>query len=99
MELLREWFLWGESDLFFFGIGIIIIFALFPIKLKKRENGGIIGGCFIIYAVCELVVTFWFQNWMFTYICLFVGGIALSVALGRIIRAMILCWPLRKKKS
>lgn len=86
MELLREWFLWGESDLFFYGIGIIAISGLLPLNPKKQKNYWIIGGCFIVYVVCELVVTFWFRNWLFAFICLFVGGIALSIALGRIIK-------------
>ncbi len=86
MELLREWFLWGESDLFFYGIGIIIISGLFPLNPKKQKNYWIIGCCLMVYVVCELVVTFWFRNWLFAYICLFVGGIALSIALGRIIK-------------
>ncbi len=87
MELLREWFVWGESDLFFYGIGIIVVTMLLPWAQKKsRKNYGIIVSCLIVYGVCELIVTFWFQNWLRAYICLFVGGIALSIAIGRIIK-------------
>lgn len=84
MELLREWFVWGESDLFFYGICIIIIAALLPWKPEKsQKNKCVIAVCLAIYAVCELVVTFWFQNWFCAYICLFSGGIAFSIAVGR----------------
>lgn len=89
MELLREWFLWGESDLFFLGVGILILSMLFPwAQNKNRKNGWIIAGCMVVYGICELVVTFFFQNWLRAYLCLFVGGIALSIALGRIIKAI-----------
>ena len=85
MELLREWFLWGESDLFIFGVIIIVIAAFFPLRLEKnRKNRIIIVACLAIYAMCELVVTFWFQNWLRAYVCLFLGGIAFSIAAGRI---------------
>lgn len=95
MELMKEWFLWGESDLFFYGIGVIIISGLLP----QQKNNWITGGCFAVYAVCELVVTFRFQNWLFAYICLFAGGIALSIGVGRMIRTMVSFWLLHKKKS
>ena len=35
MELLREWFIWGESDLFIYGVIIIVIAAFFPLRLEK----------------------------------------------------------------
>lgn len=85
MELLREWFWWGESDLFFLGIGLIVFSALVPWK-KNRANYMIIAACFALYALCEFEVTFDFNNWLLGYICLFLGGAVLSAALGRIIR-------------
>lgn len=85
MELLREWFWWGESDLFFLGIGLIVISALVPWK-KNRANYVIIAACFALYVLCELEVTFDFKNWLLGYTCFFLGGAALSAALGRIIR-------------
>ena len=51
MELLREWFMWGESDLFIFGVIIIVIAAFFPLRLEKnRKNRIIIVACLAIYA-------------------------------------------------
>lgn len=87
MELLREWFIWGESDLFIYGIIIIAISAFFPLKLEKRKrNYFVIAVCLTIYVVCEIVVTFWFQNWLRAYVCLFLGGIAFSIAVGRMVK-------------
>lgn len=87
MELLREWLVWGESDLFFYGIGLIVISAFLPWKANKSlKNYLIIAACIIVYGICELVVTFWFQNWLRGYICLFVGGTTLSIAIGRFIK-------------
>lgn len=85
MELLKEWFWWGESDLFFWGIGLIVISALVP-PMKKRADCVIVTACFALYVLCELEVSLDFNNWLLGYICLFLGGAALSAALGRIIR-------------
>ena len=30
MEIFREWFVWGESDLFFPGVILLLIFVLLP---------------------------------------------------------------------
>lgn len=96
MGLLQEWFLWGESDLFFYGVAIILISIFFPWKKeKKRRHYLIILICLIVYGISELVVTFWWQNWMCTYVCLFAGGIAFSIALGRIIK---MCWSKIRKR-
>ena len=38
MELLRGWFIWGESDLFIFGVIIIVIAAFFPLRLEKNRK-------------------------------------------------------------
>ena len=90
MQLLREWFIWGESDLFFYGIAIILLSALFPWKGEKpRRHVLIILICLAVYVGSELVVTFWWHNWLYAYLCLFLGGIGFSIALGRLIR---LCW-------
>lgn len=87
MELFREWFIWGESDLLIYGVIIIVIAAFFPLRHeKRRKNRIIIAVCLAIYAMCELVVTFWFQNWLRAFVCLFLGGIALSIAVGRIVK-------------
>ena len=87
MEILKEWFVWGESDLFLYGIGIVIFSALLPCReAAKRKNCGMIACLLVIYAICESVVTLWPQNWFYGFLCLFLGGIALSAAIGRILR-------------
>lgn len=97
MELLREWFLWGESDLFFYGICMIIVAAFLPWKYgKDRKNYRIIAASFTIYFVCELTVTFWFQNWFRAYICLFLGGAAFSTGIGRTAKMIWLKFLCRK---
>ena len=89
MELAKEWFLWGESDLFIYGIRLIVFAAIFSRTENKVKNRRNIIICLIIYALCELIVTFWFHNWTVGYISLFIGGIALSMALGRIIKTIL----------
>ena len=87
MELLREWFVWGQSDLFFYGVIIIAVAALLPLRAEKqRWDRILITACLMVYVVCELVVTFWSQNWARGYLCLFLGGIAFSIAVGRLFK-------------
>lgn len=90
MEILREWFLWGESDLFFVGVAFVIVFILLPWKIENNALNylSILIGL-VLYALAELVVSVWYPNAMSAYICLFVGGFALSAAVGRVLR---LCW-------
>lgn len=41
MELAKEWFLWGESDLFIYGIILIVFAAIFSRtenKVKKSKK-------------------------------------------------------------
>lgn len=89
MELAKEWFLWGESDLFIYGIILTVFAAVFSKTENKVKNLKLLILCLSIYAVCELVVTFWFHNWTVGYISLFMGGTALSLALGRIIKTVL----------
>ena len=96
MELAKEWFLWGESDLFIYGMILIAFSAIFSKTENKSKNIRTIILCLIIYAICELIVTFWFHNWTLAYISLFTGGIALSLALGRIIKTALV-YVSRKK--
>ena len=88
MELFKEWFLWGESDLFIYGIALIVFAAIFSGTENRVKNRRYIIVCLIIYAICELIVTFWFHNWTLGYISLFAGGIALSLSLGRMIKTV-----------
>ncbi|MCD8054447.1 MAG: hypothetical protein LUF00_10525 [Lachnospiraceae bacterium] len=87
MLLLREWFVWGESDLFIYGVLMIVVSALLPFHRENvKDNYNFIATCLAIYAICEVVVTLGPPNWTLLIICLFAGGIALSIALGRIVR-------------
>ena len=52
MELLREWFIWGESDLFIFGVIIIVIAAFFPLRLEKKRKNRIISRCGLPCNIC-----------------------------------------------
>lgn len=89
MELAKEWFLWGESDLFIYGMILIVFAAIFSKTENKAKNLRMIILCLIIYAICELIVTFLFHNWTLGYISLFIGGVALSLALGRMIKTAL----------
>ncbi len=87
MEILREWFLWGESDLFFYGMIIILIAVLFPWRYEKQQKHYlIIILCLITYGISEWVVTCWSKSWLLAFLFLFIGGIALSIAIGRILK-------------
>ena len=46
MELLREWYLWGESDLFLYGVIIIALSAIAP-GAGRPHSGRLTVGCLI----------------------------------------------------
>lgn len=92
MEIFQEWFVWGESDLAYFGVGILLLFILLPWReYQKKQNGILIAGAFVVYAICEGIVSYACPSGVWEYVFLFVGGAALAVALGRVIR-MIWSW-------
>ena len=74
MEIFRAWFVWGESDLFFPG--------------EKKRNAILIICSVVVYWVCETIVSYYPPGGALQYILLFVGGIALAITYGRVIRCV-----------
>ena len=85
MQIFKEWFFWQESDLFFFGIGIILICILLPWK-KNRKNYAIILICFLAYILSELAAALPKTDMLGAILSIFAGGIGISIAIGRCIR-------------
>ena len=82
MELLTEFF---ESGLLYIGIGIALLSALLPWKNAKR-NYTVAAICLAVYLLAELTVPVLTTNNLIVILSLFLGGIALSVAVGRIVK-------------
>lgn len=92
MEIFQEWFVWGESDLAYFGVGILALFILLPWRENQRkQNGVFIAVTLVVYGICEGIVSYARPSWGVGYVLLFVGGVALAMALGRVVR-MIWSW-------
>ena len=81
MEIFKEWFVWGESDLFFPGVILLLIFVLLPWREGEKKRNA-------IYWVCETIVSYYPPGGALQYILLFVGGIALAITYGRVIRCV-----------
>ena len=89
MEIFKEWFVWGESDLFFPGVILLLIFVLLPWREGEKKRNAIVIICaMVIYWVCETIVSYYPPGGAFQYILLFVGGIALAITYGRVIRCV-----------
>ena len=56
MEIFRAWFVWGESDLFFPGVILLLIFVLLPWREGEKKRNAILIICsVVVYWVCESV--------------------------------------------
>ena len=88
--ILEEWFHWGESDLFFVGIGLILAGVLLPFHKESPKRHlfralALIG----IYLLAELALSFLPRSYMSELALLFLGGGCLSIGCGRLVRWVI----------
>lgn len=90
MEILQEWFLPGESDLLGIGLVLILISALIPWEKAKHRGNWFLLGCALIYCLSEVFMAFLGANYSVAFLALFVGGAALSLALGGVLRKGVL---------
>ena len=89
MEIFRAWVVWGESDLFFPGVILLLIFVLLPWREGEKKRNAILIICsVVVYWVCETVVSYYPPGGALQYLLLFVGGIALAITYGRVIRCV-----------
>lgn len=96
MEILREWFLPGESDLLGAAILLIAFAALAPWEKTRQWSGWFIVGCVLIYGGCEALAAFWGQSYGVAFFALFLGGGALCLAIGSLLRKGVLAlWKRR----
>ena len=83
MEIFRAWFVWGESDLFFPGVILLLIFVLLPWREGEKKRNAILIICsVVVYWVCETIVSYYPPGGALQYLLLFVGGIALAILFG-----------------
>ncbi len=96
LNVFPEWFIYGESDLFFFGVGLILVGFLLPWRreTQKRHITWMVV-LFAAYLASEAVLHFLPGNYMAEFAMVFLGGGCLAVAAGRLIRWLYVL--LRKK--
>lgn len=104
MTILAEWFHYGESDLFFIGIAIIVVSILFPVYRNKMKNSWFrVLIYFAIYAISEVVASFIWKyisiSWTVIFLLLFIGGASLSITVGRTIRLLLTYFVGMKSKQ
>ena len=90
LNVFPEWFIYGESDLFFFGVGLILVGILLPWRreTQKRHITWMVV-LFAAYLASEAVLHFLPGNYMAEFAMVFLGGGCLAVAVGRLIRFLI----------
>lgn len=93
MQLLQICFSPG-SGVLPYSAAILVIALLLPWR-DDKQNYRLIAGCLAVYVLSELVVTFGLFTWSWMYGCLFVGGAALSVGLGRLMKSIWKIWRVR----
>lgn len=93
MALVSEWFRWGQGNMFYYGFCIIIIAMLIPwTKRRARLNYIVLALCVCIYLISEIAVSNSLYSQVDKTVChpaYFVGGNALSIAIGRIMSRLL----------
>ncbi len=90
LNVFPEWFIYGESDLFLFGIGLFLVGVLLPWRRETQKRHLIrMAVLFAVYLASEAVLTFLHGSYLAELLLVFLGGGCLAVAAGRLIRFII----------
>lgn len=89
-KILTEWFIWGESDLFFKGIFIMLIAFLLPVTeyytIKKRAKISVV--CIGVYVVSEIIMSYLVNDFFSVILLLLIGGGVLTFGIGGLLRVL-----------
>ncbi len=89
-KILTEWFVWGESDLLFKGIVIMLIAFLLPVTeyytIKKRAKISVV--CIGVYVVSEIIMSYLVDDFFSVILLLFIGGGVLNFGIGGLLRVL-----------
>ena len=90
LNIFPEWFIPGESDLFWVGIILVVVGAVFPFH-KESQRGHLFRALALlaVYALAEAALHFLPGNYMAEIAMVFLGGTCLAVGCGRLIRWVI----------
>ncbi len=87
MDIFVEFFI--ESDLWLLGIFTTVIAFLLPARKDQMRRNIIVALMWLVgYIVAEIVMRFGGYHYVLSLLSLFVGGISISVFLGRTIRLL-----------
>lgn len=89
LDVLSEWVSDGQMDLLVFGI-LVFISAVY-LKWNRRHNRlhwGITFAALLVYAICELVMDAVPGRYGPELICLFLGGTAFFIGVGRFVKGL-----------
>ena len=68
---------------------LLLIFVLLPWREGEKKRNAILIICsVVVYWVCETIVSYYPPGGAPQYLLLFVGGIALAITYGRVIRCV-----------
>lgn len=89
LDVLTEWLTSGQMDLLIFGI-LILLFAI-CVRWNRRHNRlnwWITFISLVIYGICELVMDAVPGRYGPELVCLFLGGTAFFVGVGRFLKGL-----------
>lgn len=90
LNVFPEWFIYGESDLFFFGIGLLLVGILLPWRRETQKlHLTWMAVLFAVYLASEAVLALLPGSYLAELLLVFLGGGCLAVAAGRLIRFLI----------
>ena len=97
LNVFPEWFLYGESDLFFFGIGLLLVGLLLPWHKETQKRHLIrMATLLAVYLAAEALLALLPGSYLAEILLVLLGGGCLAVAAGRLLRCLFEC--LRKSR-
>lgn len=86
-QVIDKWFHWGTGSLFFLGIAIIVVAAVVPWDpYAKRQHLLVVFTLLALYLLSEIVALATARSPFVHLLFLMIGGVSLSIAVGRLIR-------------
>ncbi|MBQ3109739.1 MAG: hypothetical protein IJC69_01140 [Clostridia bacterium] len=88
MGIFEEFFI--DSDLLLLGIIVMLLAFLIPVRKDKiKANIFVTAICLIVYLLAELIGYLYGYKYIVAFFCLFTGGMAFSIFVGRGIKLLI----------
>ncbi len=95
MTILREWFVWGESDLLPYGLLMIVMSYFLASRCQPKTQLKMAAVCLVIFLLSAILIEV-VASWGWQYLFLFAGGFAFCLLVGTMVRYL---WQMVKNKN